>query len=222
MINDRLDEVINQSTNKFNIIKDNVRNNIYYVNIKIQINLIGKQIEEENEKAANFLESKNRYIKILEQKIDERFNQEAQIREEIGNKLFSIIDDKFNALKNEISKESGNRYECIENLKSYLENDVPKLNEMLNNEKIKREEGDDTIDKKITDEITQVQDVITTDKKNREQTEEAILEMLRVLVTKSKADIEAEREEREKTEETLISLLEDTCSKLTQQEQGII
>ena len=60
------------------------------------------------------------------------------------------------------------------------------------------------------------------DKKNREQTEEAILEMLRVLVTKSKADIEAEREEREKTEETLISLLEDTCSKLTQQEQGII
>ena len=68
----------------------------------------------------------------------------------------------------------------------------------------------------------QVQDVITTDKKNREQTEEAILEMLRVLVTKSKADIEAEREERERTEETLISLLEDTCSKLTQQEQGII
>ena len=134
----------------------------------------------------------------MEQKIDERFNQEAQIREEIGNKLFSIIDDKFNALKNEISKESGNRFECIENLKSYLENDVPKLNEMLNNEKIKREEGDDTIDK------------------------EAILEMLRVLVTKSKADIEAEREEREKTEETLISLLEDTCSKLTQQEQGII
>ena len=46
--------------------------------------------------------------------------------------------------------------------------------------------------------------------------------MLRVLVTKSKADIEAEREEREKTEEMLISLLEDTCSKLTQQEQGII
>ena len=110
-------------------------------------------MEEENEKSANFLERKNHYIKLLEQKIDDRFKEEAQIREEIGNKLFSIIDDKFNALKNEISKESGNRFECIENLKSYLENDVPKLNEMLNNEKIKREEGDDTIDKKITDEI---------------------------------------------------------------------
>ena len=215
-LNDRLDEVINQSTNKFNIIKDSVRINI--ILCKIQINLIGKQIEEENEKAANFLEHKNHYIKILEQKIDERFNQEAQIREEIGNKLINIIDDKFNALKTEISKESGNRFECIENLKSYLENDVPKLNEMLNNEKIKREEGDDTIDKKITDEISQVQEVITNDKKNREQTEEAILEMLRVLVTKSKADIESEREEREKTEEILISLLEDTCNKLAQQE----
>ena len=68
--------------------------------------MIGKQIEEENEKAENFLERKNHYIQLLEQKIDERFNQEAQIREEIGNKLMSIIDDKFNALKNEISKES--------------------------------------------------------------------------------------------------------------------
>ena len=99
--------------------------------------MIGKQIEEENEKAEVLLERKNHYIKLLEDKIDERFNQEAQIREEIGNKLLNIIDDKFNALKNEISKESANRFECIENLKSYLENDVPKLNEMLNNEKIK-------------------------------------------------------------------------------------
>ena len=181
--------------------------------------MIGKQIEEENEKAENFLERKNHYIQLLEQKIDERFNQEAQIREDIGNKLISIIDDKFNALKNEISKESGNRFECIENLKSYLENDMPKLNEMLNNEKIKREEGDDTIDKKTTDEIMQVQYIKKKKKKNSEQTEEAILEMLRVLVTKSKADIEAEREERERTEETLISLLEDTCSKLTNYQQ---
>ena len=100
--------------------------------------MIGKQITDENQKNESLLESKNHYIKLLEQKIDERFNQEAQIRQEIGNKLLTIIDDKFNALKNEISKESGNRFECIENLKSYLENDVPKLNEMLNNEKIKR------------------------------------------------------------------------------------
>ena len=119
--------------------------------------MIGKQIEEENEKAKNFLDRKNHFISLLEQKIDERFKQEAQIREEIGNKLISVIEDRFNSLKIEISKESGNRFECIENLKSYLENDVPKLNEMLNNEKIKREEGDDSLDKKTTEEIMKVQ-----------------------------------------------------------------
>ena len=162
-LNDRLDEVINQSTSKFNIIKDNV-SLIFYIRI-LQINLIGKQIEEENERAANFLDKKNNYIKILEQKIDERFNQEAQIREEVGSKLLNIIEDRFSSLKNEISKESANRFECIENLKSYLENDVPKLNEMLNNEKTKREEGDDGIDKKVTEEIMQVQGTITEDKK---------------------------------------------------------
>ena len=89
-LNDRLDEVINQSTSKFNIIKDNV-SLIFYIRI-LQINLIGKQIEEENERAANFLDKKNNYIKILEQKIDERFNQEAQIREEVGSKLLNIIE----------------------------------------------------------------------------------------------------------------------------------
>ncbi len=38
-----------------------------------------------------------------------------------GEVRFTIIDDKFNALKVEVSKESMNRYECIENLKTYLE-----------------------------------------------------------------------------------------------------
>ena len=79
--------------------------------------MIGKQIEEENEKAKNFLDRKNHFISLLEQKIDERFKQEAQIREEIGNKLISVIEDRFNSLKIEISKESGDRFECIENLK---------------------------------------------------------------------------------------------------------
>ena len=81
--------------------------------------MIGKQITDENQKNESLLESKNHYIKLLEQKIDERFNQEAQIRQEIGNKLLTIIDDKFNALKNEVSKESMNRYECIENKKLF-------------------------------------------------------------------------------------------------------
>ena len=48
-------------------------------------------------------------------------NQESDLRKEIERRFSILIDDKFNALKIEISKESKNRYECIENLKTYLE-----------------------------------------------------------------------------------------------------
>lgn len=66
-------------------------------------------------------DNKNQYIKILESKIFERFEQEAELRKEIERRFSSLIDDKYNSLKIEISKESRNRYESIENLKSYLE-----------------------------------------------------------------------------------------------------
>lgn len=67
------------------------------------------------------MDAKNHYVKVLESKINERFNQEAEIRKEIERRFQSLIDDKFNSLKIEISKESRNRYESIENLKTYLE-----------------------------------------------------------------------------------------------------
>lgn len=120
----------------------------------LKITRIQKQLEEENQKAEALLENKNHYIKLLEGKIFERFNQESAIREEIGKKLFTIIDDKFNVLKIEISKESRNRYESIENLKSYLENDVPKLNEMIKSEQERREESDDIIQRRVIEDVS--------------------------------------------------------------------
>jgi hypothetical protein len=67
------------------------------------------------------MDAKNHYVKVLENKINERFNQEAEIRKEIERRFSALIEDKYNALKIEISKESRNRYESIENLKTYLE-----------------------------------------------------------------------------------------------------
>ena len=67
------------------------------------------------------MDAKNQYVKVLEAKINERFTQEAEIRKEIERRFSALIDDKFNAIKIEISKESRNRYESIENLKTYLE-----------------------------------------------------------------------------------------------------
>jgi hypothetical protein len=60
-------------------------------------------------------------MKILETKIFDRFQQESELRKEIERKFSMLIDDKYNSLKMEISKESRNRYESIENLKNYLE-----------------------------------------------------------------------------------------------------
>ena len=89
--------------------------------IKEQIQKMNKQIEDEKQKSDQQLDNKNHFIKILEQKIFERFDQESQIRKEIERRLFSLIEDKFGALRIEISKESKNRFESIENLKNYLE-----------------------------------------------------------------------------------------------------
>ena len=65
-------------------------------------------------------------MKILESKIYDRFQQESELRKEIERKFTMLIDDKYNTLKMEISKESRNRYESIEALKNYLE--VSKFN----------------------------------------------------------------------------------------------
>ena len=80
-------------------------------------------------------------------------------------------------MKIEISKESRNRYECIENLKTYLENDFPKLQGLVKFEQGERQSNDEAISKKILDEVSKLQRICGEDKKTREETEEAILEM---------------------------------------------
>ena len=118
---ERLNDINEQTQKKFQIVKENV----IIINIKkyffIQINKIQKQIEDERAKFDSYTEAKNNYVKVLENKINERINQESDLRKEIERRFSILIDDKFNALKIEISKESRNRYECIENLKTYLE-----------------------------------------------------------------------------------------------------
>ena len=105
---ERLNDINEQTKKKFQIIKEN-------------ISQIRKRIEEERAISDNYTQMKNNSIKSLEEKINDRFNEEQEIRQEIERKFNSLIDEKFIALKIEISKESRNRYECIENLKTYLE-----------------------------------------------------------------------------------------------------
>jgi hypothetical protein len=66
-VEDNMKEIHDQSNKKVNIIKE-------------QISKIQKQMEDEKEKSDTLLENKSHYIKILEQKIFERFDQESQVK----------------------------------------------------------------------------------------------------------------------------------------------
>ena len=200
---ERLNDINEQTKKKFQIIKEN-------------LSQIRKKIEEERINTDNYTLIKNNSINSLEEKITERFSEEKEIRQEIERKFNALIDEKFISLKIEISKESRNRYQCIENLKTYLENDFPKLQGMVKIEQDERENTDFSLNKKILEEITRLQNDVNENKKSREETEESILEMLRVMITKMKSDIEKERKDRELTEETFLSILEETCNKLNQ------
>ena len=57
-------------------------------------------------------------------------------------RLLSLVEDRFSALKADVSKESRNRYESVEHLKNCLENDFPKLQEVIKTEGIEREDND--------------------------------------------------------------------------------
>jgi hypothetical protein len=57
-------------------------------------------------------------------------------------RLVAIVEDRFAALKQDVAKESRNRYESVEHLKQCLENDFPKLQEVIKTEGLEREEND--------------------------------------------------------------------------------
>jgi hypothetical protein len=118
-IDEKLNETNEQTIKKFSIVKDNVT--ISIISIKLKLDKIQKQIDFDRTKSETLVEEKNKYIKSFEAKINDRFNYESEIRKEIERRFVNLVEDKFNALKIEISKESRSRYESIENLKSFLE-----------------------------------------------------------------------------------------------------
>lgn len=82
-----------------------------------------KEIEEDRQSFESSYENRTQYIRMLEFKIMERFEEEGKERQESERKLFGLVDEKFNILKYELGKESKNRNESIENFTFYLEVD---------------------------------------------------------------------------------------------------
>ena len=51
----------------------------------------------------------------------ERFDEEGNERKEVERKLISFIEEKYGILRNELSRETKNRNESLENFSFYLE-----------------------------------------------------------------------------------------------------
>ena len=80
-----------------------------------------KSVEDERNSFEAKFESQAQYIRNLELKLMERFDEEGQERREVERKLVLFIDEKYSLLKNELSRESKNRNESLENFSFYLE-----------------------------------------------------------------------------------------------------
>lgn len=182
--------------------------------VKEQIAHIIKQLEDDKQEYEHNYENRSNYIRMLEFKIMERFEAESNDRKDGERGLILYIDEKFNILKNELSKEAKNRNDSIENFTFYLESEIPKIIEQMKTEQVEREEADNNISRMISEEFARLTMLISNEKKTREETEEAFLDMLRSVINKVKNELESEKREREKTEETLLTLLEETCSRL--------
>ncbi len=93
-------------------------------NLKEQISTIIKDLEEEKQSFETRFETQTQFIRILELKIMERFDDEGNERKEVERKLFSFVEEKYTILKNELTRETKNRNESLENFSFYLEVDL--------------------------------------------------------------------------------------------------
>ena len=198
--------MVAQTNNKFKIIKENIK-------------ALSNQFEQEKLKDEHYLEKKMNYIKILENKINERFDEERAKREESEYRIFNIITNRFNILYNELNNECRNRNSCVENLKLYLDaqnKDNPDLKAALNREKNNRIDNDNEINEKINQEINNMEGVIREEKNIREQSEQAMLETVKTMINKTKFDLKKEKNNRRTAEENILSLIEDTINKINE------
>ena len=205
-LSEHFSEVISQTNNKFKIIKDNIK-------------ALSNRFEEEKLKLQYYEETKMNYLKVLEQKINEKFEDERTKREEIEYKIFSLINNKFNSLLNEVNSESFSRYNCVENLKIYIDSqnkDNPDIKQALNNEKNKRIDNDNEINEYINKEFFNMQNMINEQKNIRERTESDMLENVKSMVNKAKIDLNKEKKNRKNAEENILSLIEETINKINE------
>lgn len=136
------------------------------------------------------------YLRILEEKVLERFDQEAKLRKELKRKATFLIEERSNFLKNEINKESKNRNESLENFHKIIQTDIPKIQENLRDEQNEMIENDTNMINKINDETQRLFEFVINEKKSRDETEQALMKMLKAMINAMKTQLVNEKNQR--------------------------
>jgi hypothetical protein len=169
---------------------------IKFQGLREQLSKLFSQIEQQNNSIEGTYDSKMQYLHALEEKIVERFEQEAKLRKEMERKAILLIDERYNYLMNELNKEAKNRNESLENFHKIIESDIPKLQESLKEEQGEMMENDNSVMNRIIEETSRLISMVMNEKKAREETEEALLEMLKAMINAMKTQLENEKRER--------------------------
>jgi hypothetical protein len=154
------------------------------------------QLEEQNNHIENSYNNKMLYLKKLEEKVVERFEQERLLRNELEKKAYIMIDEKADFLKNELKKEMKNRFESLDNFNKIIETDIPKIIENFKEEEKEMFKNDTDLTEKIIIQSQNLKELVVEEKKCREETEEALLEMLKQMISTIKNQIENEKKSR--------------------------
>jgi len=182
----------NFSSKNFIEINNEVNKLFFY----IKISQILDQIEEQNNQIEESYSDKMIYLRKLEEKVVERFEQERLLRKELEKKANIMIEEKADFLKNELKKEMNNRYESLENFNKIIETDIPKILEIFKEEEKEMFKNDTDLTERIIIESQNLKELVVEEKKCREETEEALLEMLKEMISTIKNQIETEKKNR--------------------------
>ncbi|CDW72479.1 UNKNOWN [Stylonychia lemnae] len=127
-------------------------------------------IEEDKQYKEQLAEIKAQEIKSLEQKVFERFDQEAA--------------NDFPKLQEEIRNESNDREELDNTLIKKINEESQKLVETIQGEKKAREETEESILELLRDMVNRIKAELENEKKERESSEETLLSLLEETCTK--------------------------------------
>ena len=124
-----IEETKNNNNNKFNQIKE-------------QILIMQKTLEEDGARRETAHKEFMDFMKKMEDKIFDKFDNELNAKKNIEQTVTSYLEEKFNIVKNEIQNQSKIRYDSIENLEQYFESELPKMQTNLKMEQTKKKQNE--------------------------------------------------------------------------------